>query len=669
MATSDGDADADSNMNSVSPSQDLEDSDGEKYYEPKVVLTQTPRSSYWAFFKFKGTEKSGPVEPKTLHCILCLESENKKLRKKDIVYTGGTTNLKSHMEIHHRDKIQEMEEKMKKSSSSQQSIANFAVNSKSSSVKKWPKNSARWVENTKKLAIWIIESSRPFDIVSDPGFLDYSNSICPEFDVPSRQTITNYIEQFHKEKKEELKAELEPIEFVAVTTDGGSSTNAVSFQDVNVHYVNKDWQLKSATLAVQENKGAHTSDRYREITDEILEDFNIAPDKVVLTVSDNEPKMRAAFKDDERSGCCAHIIHSTTSEGLKNVEAISEVTDKTSKVATKHNKSCNFRYSVEREQGKAKLKQRPIIQDVEHRWGSTKVSCESYLNHKDDSEKPKYANFEAVNNALRSLKPKTKVEREKLMKLIFSLGDMKVVENLHGFLTKLDVYATNLGADFYATSSVVIPTIKSIETLLKADVHDPSYMAELKEIMMEDIKDRVRKNINFPMMIKASALDCRFKKLKFIPSANRENVFDNLKIEGDHLLIGRRAVTSDEKDETDSGCSAPKKHKVEVNYNVSDDEEDAEMDEVSKEIEKYKKEEADEYTDPFVWWRERESKYPILSRLAKKFLCIPATSVEAERRFSDLGLLLTKRRLNMTGSHVDMCLFLKDKFRQDKRKN
>ena len=667
ILTMDG-SQTDSNMN-TDASQDDNDGevDAEKYFEPKSVLSQAPRSPYWAFFKFKGTEKTGPADSKILHCMLCLESENKKMRKKDMVYTGGTTNLKSHLEHHHKEKIQEIEEKSKKSSSSQQSIVNFAFKS-SSSVKKWPKSSPRWVEATRNLAIWIITSSRPYDIVSDPGFLAYSNFICPEFEVPCRMTITRYIEKLHEEKKRELKSELEPIEFVAATTDGGSSTNAISFQDVNVHYINSSWKMKSATLAVKENKGSHDADRYKEITDEILEDFGVS-DKVVLTVTDNEPKMRAAFNDEDRSGCCAHIIHSTTSKGLKEVPAIKEVTGKTRKVATKHNKSCNFRYSVEREQAKAELKKRPIIQDVEHRWGSTKSSTESFLNHKDDSDKAKFANFEAVNCALRSLKPKTKDEREKLMKLIFSLADMKVVETLHGFLKELDVYSTNLGADFYVTSSVVIPTIKSIENLLKPDIHDPFYMADMKRIMMEDIKDRVKKNINFPMMIKSSALDCRFKKLKFIPSDNRDQVFDCLKTEAGHLLLSdTRAVTIDERDKTDSSCSDSKKRKVELNYNVSDDEDDEDCDEVAKEIQKYKKEDADEYADPLKWWREREAKYPILSRLAKKYLSIPATSVEAERRFSDLGLLLTKRRLCMTGDHVDMCLFLKDKFRQENKK-
>ena len=60
------------------------------------------------------------------------------------------------------------------------------------------------------------------------------------------------------------------------------------------------------------------------------------------------------------------------------------------------------------------------------------------------------------------------------------------------------------------------------------------------------------------------------------------------------------------------------------------------------------------------WWHSKEKDFPTLARLAKKYLCVPATSTQAERVFSWMGWLLNKRRLSLSGESVTMQLFLKD---------
>ena len=61
------------------------------------------------------------------------------------------------------------------------------------------------------------------------------------------------------------------------------------------------------------------------------------------------------------------------------------------------------------------------------------------------------------------------------------------------------------------------------------------------------------------------------------------------------------------------------------------------------------------------FWKGNEGKYPLLSKLAKKYLANPATSVTAERVFSKLGLLLSKRRLNLDPENVHQIIFMSDK--------
>lgn len=62
--------------------------------------------------------------------------------------------------------------------------------------------------------------------------------------------------------------------------------------------------------------------------------------------------------------------------------------------------------------------------------------------------------------------------------------------------------------------------------------------------------------------------------------------------------------------------------------------------------------------NPLEWWCSNRKKYPILSQLAFKYLCITATSSPSERMFSATGQLTSDRRSRLTPDNVDILLFL-----------
>ncbi|KAI4810851.1 hypothetical protein KUCAC02_013779 [Chaenocephalus aceratus] len=62
--------------------------------------------------------------------------------------------------------------------------------------------------------------------------------------------------------------------------------------------------------------------------------------------------------------------------------------------------------------------------------------------------------------------------------------------------------------------------------------------------------------------------------------------------------------------------------------------------------------------DPLVWWKEHQYEYPLLSHLAKRYLCIPGTSVSSERVFSTAGDIVTAQRSALLPEHVDQIIFL-----------
>jgi len=62
--------------------------------------------------------------------------------------------------------------------------------------------------------------------------------------------------------------------------------------------------------------------------------------------------------------------------------------------------------------------------------------------------------------------------------------------------------------------------------------------------------------------------------------------------------------------------------------------------------------------DPLFWWKKHQYHYPLLSQLAKSYLCIPGTSVSSERVFSTAGDIITAQRSGLLPEHVDQIIFL-----------
>ena len=78
------------------------------------------------------------------------------------------------------------------------------------------------------------------------------------------------------------------------------------------------------------------------------------------------------------------------------------------------------------------------------------------------------------------------------------------------------------------------------------------------------------------------------------------------------------------------------------------------------EISKFMKEDpAEDNQSVLQYWSARSTKYPILSKLAKKFLAIPASSSGVERIFSIAGSLARARRARLQPKTLENVIFLR----------
>lgn len=67
---------------------------------------------------------------------------------------------------------------------------------------------------------------------------------------------------------------------------------------------------------------------------------------------------------------------------------------------------------------------------------------------------------------------------------------------------------------------------------------------------------------------------------------------------------------------------------------------------------------SDAESDPPLWWQSQDQNFPVLAVLAKKYLCICATSTSSERLFSTSGTIVTPKRSCLKPDMVNMLVFL-----------
>jgi len=62
--------------------------------------------------------------------------------------------------------------------------------------------------------------------------------------------------------------------------------------------------------------------------------------------------------------------------------------------------------------------------------------------------------------------------------------------------------------------------------------------------------------------------------------------------------------------------------------------------------------------DPLAYWMDHQNVYPNLFKLAKQFLCMPASSVPSERVFSKCGEIVSKKRNRLNPKTVEKIMYL-----------
>lgn len=232
--------------------------------------------------------------------------------------------------------------------------------------------------------------------------------------------------------------------------------------------------------------------------------------------------------------------------------------------------------------------------------------------------------------------------------------DISRVEAILLVMEPMEKYVTTLGSETVATASIVVPLIRKLDVIFnKFKFHDPVASFEVKNFFRECPKFFEELYVEEKSLMElATYLDQRFK------GDRRLDLEAILKREINEL----RANHLDEKSDhsVEKVTSTKKKSALEELFEDNDNDDEVNtVDVATHEIDLYYSQIKIPITeDPLTWWKNRANVFPYLSRLAKKYLCVPATSVLSERIFSRGGKVITKETSRITDQHAEELIFL-----------
>ena len=651
----------------------------------KSVLKQRRRTSWvWKQFKDIADKKEYSL------CILC---------NKDIFYGGSRSTgmlerhiQQRHPQVHH-DEL---------SSRANDTIEQGAQRSMSSFLVQCPTFESCLLK-------FMIKTYQPLRLTEIEEFRD----MCLSLNKRAPILGVNHMQRLLKARFHEVQKQLIVIfkgQHFALTTDAWTSIAKVGYVTCTVHFIdNATWKLHSMVLGLFEKTGRSRATDCVTYAEQQMQEYHLQYSRMSAVVTDTEATMVAAgrifVQHSEQAngktawhGCIDHQLELVT--GIAFTDA-PETMDAMSACRS----IVNFFNSSSQAMGKLLSKQQAEravkpIQDVATRWWSTYSMVERLLRLK---------NYLAL------------LEEEGELDCNLSAQQWIIITDLKFLLQPFMIAQRLLEGEAYVTVSLIPYMIYKIRKGLQDIIvgpHSSHHVVATGRKMLQKMiqlfgsgddgtvanENRTegvrRRPKGIPLMVlMASLLDPRMKAGVGIPNQDTEQLWDTIKDEmvriaredenvenvnpleqplqveegghnqGHMPQMQHRHAIDNMFDELNEHYFQEQARRLE-NNNGGHMQQDAVVAEriinnADAEITLYKEEPClpiqdaeGKFSCPLKWWCTNHRKYKMMSQLAIRILCIPATSAPAERVFSVAGLTIAKDRARLAPETANELIFL-----------
>lgn len=491
---------------------------------------------------------------------------------------------------------------------------------------------------TNAIAYLIAVDCEPYRFVERKGFQNLMSVLVPTYIIPSRTTFSERkVPALYLATKKLIIKKIKDVRFFGLTTDGWTSPNTHKFIALTCSYIDDEWVLNSHTLACHDLNVSNTGENIKNLIFNELAEYNIERKKIGGVATDRGANALLAV---ELMGfnsipCFAHAINTKMDEML-TLDFIASTLQKVKRIYAVLALSSNARAFLALCQLELNMPQCVMPSTCKTRWWS------------------EICQFKFVVRFEMAIYKFVTTYPDMDQQLLLDQNDIGRIKALLLVMEPMEKIVTTLGSETIVTASFIPPLIEKLSNVFdKFKFNDAVASFGIKKFFKSIpkfchvlyIKEKSHVEL-------ATYLDPRFK-------GNRRCDLDAiLKIEINEIMAENAEKERNKNVKPQEVVVVEKSRKTALEELFEEDDIPV-CNSSSDELNLFHSQLKIKVTDcPLKWWKSRSSMLPNLNIVAKKYLCLPATSVLSERVFSEGKSVMPDDRFRLTDEHAEQLIFL-----------
>ncbi|XP_077581162.1 E3 SUMO-protein ligase ZBED1-like [Stigmatopora nigra] len=628
-------------------SEEDEDEEEEGEDEPEELLPKRGNrsSTVWLWFGFRTSD----VEQKTVICKTC--------RRQIATSDSNTSNLFYHLKTRHEalylESLRIRDHLPLRSNGGHGGQGKGHKGRRKEPSPNYDEQSRRHRDITEAICRFLVSEERLCvaspDTVRRRGFRELIRTLEPRYALPEAKHFTEVqLPRMYEECRAEVAEELREADYYALTCGG-----TPPYVGLTVHFVDRHWILRSRRLQtgyLPQERPADGADGVASLLREVLHSWDLRRDMLVCVTADHAAAIEEGC---EWNGLQCFGLHLQTAVEMSlktcspSQAAVSDAVGMCKQVTAAISNSLKRRCQLAKAQVDLNVPIQHLKTENPWRWGSRQQMIGRFLQQE-----------KAVKQVL--------MEDGRVRHLTPSRQDMQILEAINLALSPLKEFTDAFSGGEYIAVSYVRPVLHLFRNqILKPQHHDPPLTSSIKEGILGHLVHAYARGPGQRLLDAATLLDPRFKSAYLDPE-RLDGIRSGAAAEMELLMAGVRAEVPSPPAERPEPPGPPgppaKKAKRSLSSYFKKAAAACQPDRASAELELdtyLRTADLDPEKDPLEWWRRHEVNFPWVARLAKKYLCVPATSFPSERIFGAGGDARVPATAGCAKPHrVDQLLFL-----------